>query len=248
MMRTARTDFSPVAKLDADERAAMRELLDRHFLGVDEQVFTADLANKTHAVRLFGDDGRLAGFSTIDYRQCVIDGAPAAVVYSGDTIVDPSAWAATSLGAAWVAAVFALHHGESGGTAAIPLWWLLLTSGVRTHRYLSVFFRRYHPAPPGRCDPLAERLLPHIAGKRFGRDFSVHSAVVRLPRPQRLRAHLDAIPPHLADDPQTRLFLAVNPGYAEGDELASLCLLDESNITPVGLRVLARGRQMVVAG
>ncbi len=243
-----RTVFTSVDQLDPDARVAMRELLGRHFLGVDEQVFAADLAGKTHVLRLFGDDGRLAGFSTVDYQRCVIDDGPAAVLYSGDTIVDPSAWAATSLGAAWVAAVFALHHGESDGTTSIPLWWLLLTSGVRTHRYLSAFFRRYHPAPPGSHDPLAERLLPVLAAGRFGRGFCAQSGVVRLPRPQRLRTHLDAIPPHIADDPQTRLFLAANPGHAEGDELVSLCRLEEGNITPVGLRVLARGRQTVEAG
>ena len=63
-----RTVFTPVGQLDASERAAMCDLLDRHFIGVDQESFAADLAGKTHALRLLGDDGRLAGFSTMDYR------------------------------------------------------------------------------------------------------------------------------------------------------------------------------------
>jgi hypothetical protein len=240
-----RTVFTPVERLDEDARSAMRELLARHFFGVDHEGFAADLAGKSHALRLFVDDGRLAGFSTIDYRRIAIAGTPAAVLYSGDTIVDPSAWAAASLGAAWVAAVLGLHRERSAG---LPLWWLLLTSGVRTHRYLSVFCRRYHPAPPGREDPEAARLLPLLAAARFGAGFCVQSGVVRLATPQRLRTHLDALPAHLADDPHTRLFLAANPGHAAGDELASLCRLDEENLNAAGLRALARGRQAVAAG
>lgn len=227
------TRFEPVAALDADARAGMRALLDSHFAGVDADGFATDLAAKTHALRLFVD-GALAGFSTIEYRRHAFADGVGGLLYSGDTIVDPAAWAAASLGTAWIGAVRALHAAEGGGR----LWWLLLTSGVRTHRYLGACFRRYAPAPEGRCDPAAAALLPELARARFGAAFA--AGVVRLSRPQRLRAHLAVVPPHLDRDAHARLFLAANPGWADGDELVSCCRIADDNLTPVGARLVAR--------
>ncbi len=241
-----KTAFAPVGHLDAGSLEAMRALLDRHFTGVDAAVFAEDLAAKTHVLRLFDEAGQLVGFSTLDHRLCELDGARAAVLYSGDTIVDPSAWASASLGAVWVAAVLELHRAEAGDA---PLWWLLLTSGVRTHRYLGACCRRYHPAPEGRDDPRAAALLPHLARARFGDAFDADAGVVRLRHPHRLRPHLAEVPSRLAVDAHTRVFLARNPGHEFGDELVSLCQLDESNLSPAGSRALAIGRRIAaVAG
>ena len=220
----------------------MRELLARHFSGVDAASFEADLTTKSHALRLFSDDGQLAGFSSFDYRLTINDGAPLAVIYSGDTIVDPSGWSASSLGAAWVATVLDLHDKLGGGA---PLWWLLLTSGVRTNRYLSVYLHRYHPAPVGRDDPEAGHLLAWLAKQRFGERFDPSTGVVRLANPQCLLSHLAEIPAHLMDDEQVQLFLAANPNHRAGDELASLCRLDENNLNRAGMRALAIGRRLL---
>jgi hypothetical protein len=224
--------------LTGRERADMRALLERHFEGVDDTTFTDDLADKTHALRLFNAGDQLVGFSTIDYRRRLIDGHPAAVLYSGDTIVDPSAWSTASLGAAWVAAVMNLH--ESSGPP-VTLWWLLLTSGVRTYRYLPVFCRRFHPAPSERDDTEAARLLPQLAGERFGSHYDARRGIVSFARPQRLREHLAPLSAHHASDEHSKRFLLANPGHESGDELASLCRLCPDNLTTAGLRALDHG-------
>ncbi|MBA2480920.1 MAG: hypothetical protein H0V44_09670 [Planctomycetes bacterium] len=231
--------FDELTGLGAAERAQMFELLQRHFHGVDPQVFAADLREKSHVLRLFSAGGDLSGFSTLDYRMTEVAGAPAALLYSGDTIVDPAAWAQTSLGPAWVAAVFDLHASVSPG---MPLWWLLLSSGVRTYRYLTVCLRSYAPADAERFDPVAAALLPGLACDRFGAAFDRTAGVVRFVRPQRLRAHLCEIPAHVANDAAVRVFLQRNPGHVDGDELVSLCRLCPENLTGAGRLALRRGR------
>ncbi len=237
--------------LDGTARSALFALLQQHFEGVDAAGFAADLAGKTHVLRLFAAAGAgdgLVGFTTLDYRRRLVGGAPAALLYSGDTIVDPSAWAEASLGGVWMAAVLALHEGAG---PQVPLWWLVLTSGVRTHRYLSAFACRYAPAPADRLDADAAGLLPELVRERFGADYDAGAGVVRFARPQRLRAHLAGIPPHYRDDAAVQAFLAANPRHAEGDELPSLCRLEASNFTPAGrFASCARGTRAlaVVAG
>jgi len=235
--------FTPLAELGSAERDALFALLGRHFAGVERDGFARDLAGKTHVLRLLDGDGRLLGFSTVDYRRRRFGDADGALLYSGDTIVDPDAWASARLGPAWIAAVLALHAAQGAG----PLWWLLLTSGVRTHRYLDVFLRRYHPAPPGREDADAAAMLPGLCAERFGAQYDAATGVVRLATPQALRSHLAALPAHLADDPSVRFFLARNRGWHQGDELASLCRLGSENLTPAGIRALAIGQRSVLA-
>lgn len=235
--------FDLVTALSAVDRAAMLALHQRHFAGSTARSFAEDLAGKTHVLRLHAKQDALVGFSTIDYRPRTFVDGDGAVLYSGDTIVDPEAWSSVNLGSAWLAAVFDLHRERGGG----PLWWLLLTSGVRTHRYLRVFSRRHHPAPPARDDPDAAELLPILARERFGRWFDPSSGIVHLPDPQRLLPHLAVVPDHLARDDGALLFLARNPGWRDGDELASLCRLAEDNLTPAALRALEIGRRAVTA-
>ena len=234
-----------LATLDQADIHAMCRMLDRHFDGVCADTFQADLQGKTHVVRLFTPEQRLCGFSTLDYRVQMLHGRPAGVVYSGDTIVDPVVWDSAQLGSVWVASVLELHgQAAQPGT---PLWWLLLTSGVRTYRYLTACIERYAPAPVARLDGEAEALLGILARARFENRFDPDSGVVRLAHPQRLRGALAEVPPHLARDPLIQVFLARNPGHQAGDELVSLCRLQEGNLTRTGRLALRRGRLLAQA-
>lgn len=233
------THFDPVAALSPQQRAAMQELLAQHFHGVDAQVFTADLANKSHVLRIC-DGTRLVGLSTMHYSRRCLHGEDAGLVYSGDTIMDPSAWGEGNLGAAWAAAVQDLHQQQGGGS----LWWLLLSSGLRTYRYLSVYAQCYAPAPPGRADPQAAALLPLLARERFGAAFDAQRSVVRLAHPQTLRSHFSIAPAHLAKDPAAAVFLTRNTEAAQGDELVSLCRFNEDNLTRAGRLALRQGRRV----
>ena len=81
--------------LTARDAGRMRELLDRHFAGVDAATFAADLASKNYVVLLEDAAGTLRGFTTFHMGAAHVGGRPITVVYSGDTIVDPHATGST---------------------------------------------------------------------------------------------------------------------------------------------------------
>ena len=122
------------------DRSAMLRLLDAHFEGVSAAVFEHDLADKNW-VLLIEDDGLLRGFSTLLLYETEYAGEALTVVYSGDTIMDRSAWGSSALARCWIGSVRALRRLHPRG----PLYWLLLSSGFRTYRFLPVFWREFHP-------------------------------------------------------------------------------------------------------
>lgn len=213
----------------------MFALLSTHFEGTTRDVFESDLAEKTHAILLTDDRGQLSGFSTFAiFNDCGPGGEPATIVCSGDTIVSEHSRSTSELPRAWVRAVHHLHE----QTNNLGLYWLLITSGYRTYRFLPVFVRRFHPAVGTQGDPVMASCLHRLASARWGDQFDAASGVVRLKNPQPLRDEIGGIPPQRLTDPHVAFFSRRNPGHAEGDELVSLACLDAENLTPAGRRML----------
>jgi hypothetical protein len=215
----------------------MFELLTRHFEGVTRSQFERDLAEKNWAI-LLTRDTRLVGFSTLLAYETSLDQSPVSVVYSGDTIVAPEAWGTMALPQAWIAAVNQLRAHLPRG----PYYWLLLTSGFRTYRFLPLFWREFYPRFDGPTPPALRRLLDHLAQERFGAQYEPRSGIVRFTQPQRLRAGLNEIPPGRTTNPHVAFFAARNPGHAQGDELACLTELSPENLTAAGRRMVTPHR------
>jgi hypothetical protein len=224
----------PRAELTAREIEAMYRLLADHFSGVEVDVFRQDLAEKNWVVLLEDDCRNLRGFSTFLMYTTTACGSPTTVVYSGDTIVEPSAWGSPALPRAWIHAVYALRSDYPDG----ELYWLLLTSGFRTYRFMSVFYRRFYPRFDEPTPADAQRILDALSIERFGQAYDVDSGIVRFPRPQMLRDRLSGVPDGRYADPHVRFFLERNPGHASGDELVSLISLAPDNLTPAGRRMV----------
>lgn len=191
----------PVTSLLASERDEMFELLDRHFAGVTRDQFEQDLAEKNWVITL-RQRGRLAGFSTLLATSSTFEGQSLTALYSGDTIVAPEARGTPELSRTWIAAVNHLR----GEFPARPCYWLLLTSGFRTYRFLPVFWREFYPGFATRPSPFHQRLLLHLARERYQRAFDAAAGLVRFPHPQRLRGALAEIPPGRLADPHIAFF------------------------------------------
>ncbi len=223
--------------LTESEREAMYGLLAGYFEGVTRERFAADLAEKSWALLLEDEEG-LRGFSTLLLYESSLPGeAVCTVVYSGDTIVDPAAWGSAALPRCWIAAVRRLREEHPKGR----LWWLLLTSGFRTYRFLPVFWKDFWPRWDTPAPPEAQARLDLLAGERLGDLYLKEEGIVRFPQPQRLRGELATIPEGRLADPHVAFFLEKNPGWAEGDELACLTEIAEENLTAAGRRMWRAG-------
>jgi hypothetical protein len=229
--------------LDTKTREAMFSLLAAHFVGVDRTTFDRDLEDKSCAILLEDDAGDVRGFSTMVVYESYAAGTPVSVVYSGDTIVDRAWWGSPALARTWVRAVRQL----APDSEPRDVYWLLLTSGFRTYRFLPVFFREFYPRFDAATPPRDAALLEVLAGERFGQQYDAASGVVRFVHPQILAPDLVTLPRHRmtrkntehgpVPDPHIAFFLERNPGFVRGDELVCLTRIDEGNLTPAGRRM-----------
>ena len=222
----------PRAELSPASKAEMFRLLTQHFDGVTPEQFARDLAEKNLAL-LLERDGALVGFSTLQAYTTTFEGELLNVIYSGDTIVTPGAWGTTALPRAWVTGVDALRV----KLPAARCFWLFLTSGFRTYRFLPVFWREFFPRFDALMPVITRRMLNQLAKERFGNQFDLEIGVVRFTNPQRLKDGLEQIPESRSRDPHISFFLSRNPGHANGDELVCLTELCPENLTAAGRRM-----------
>lgn len=223
----------PRASLTGHERDELFALLDRHFEGVTPVQFAHDLDEKDWVLRI-RRDGRLVGFTTLQLYHAQHDGRCLNVLYSGDTIMAPEAWRSPVLARGWIALVRALQATRPGE----PWYWLLLSSGFRTYRFLPVFWRKFWPRHDADAPPHVQAMLVALAQGRFGAAFDAAAGVVRFAHPQRLRGALATVPEGRDVDPHVRFFLARNPGHDVGDELVCLTELSDDNLTAAGARMV----------
>ncbi len=220
--------------LSAGQRDEMFALLARHFEGVTRAQFEADLAAKNWVIAL-RRSGQLVGFTTLLVTASHHDGQPITVIYSGDTIVAPEAWGTPALARTWIAGVNRLRAEHP----ARRCFWLLLTSGFRTYRFLPVFWREFFPRCDAPTPPALQSLANRLAADGYGAAFEAHAGLVRFAQPQRLRGPLATLPTGREQNPHVSFFLARNPGWARGDELVCLTEISDENLTAAGRRMVS---------
>jgi hypothetical protein len=226
------------SELSAEERRELRGLLEIYFDGVTEAQFESDLAEKDWVLRLWLN-GRLAGFSTVATGECMAAGVKINVVYSGDTIIAPEAWGTTELAKGWIGLV----REVLASMPARPAYWLLLSSGFRTYRFLPVFWREFWPRFDAAMPAKKKELRDELAGARFGAAYDTKTGLVRFSRPQRLRGSLAEVPQGRERDAHIAFFLKANPGHTHGDELVCLTELSDENLTAAGRRIVREAIQ-----
>jgi hypothetical protein len=221
-------------ELASDDADAMFLLLDKHFQGAKHEVFEEDLNNKNWIILLYGEENnQLQGFSTLLLYNTEFEGDEISVVYSGDTIVDPSAWTSSALARSWVAAVNELRTRYSQG----KLYWLLISGGYRTYRFLPIFGRDFYPRYDIPTPDKILRLMHFLAKSRFDKNYNKSLGIVRFPHPHILREGLHGIPSERLQDPHINFFQQKNPGHINGDELVCLTEISEENLTVAGKRL-----------
>jgi hypothetical protein len=225
------------AQLDEADVHTMFALYDSYYEGTSLDIFREDLAGKSHVLELRAE-GVLRGFSTLALIEFEFAGSPNAAIFSGDTIIDQQFWGEQEL----VRSFCEFAGTCKAGAPARPLFWLLISKGYRTYRYLETFANVYLPHHARPDLPELQARLELLASAKFGANFDAGSGLLRFPAS---RGHLkpawaDVREP-LRDNPAVSYFLERNPRFAEGEELVCLTELATENLRSFARRSFMQG-------
>lgn len=239
-----RGELIEVGLLGAARRQAMFALMDRYYQNITQERFLADLAEKQWVILLSDPHtGQLCGFSTQMLLPLTAHGQEISVLFSGDTIIAPEHWGDVALSHVWGRLAMSLIDAHP----STPLYWLLISKGYKTYRFLPLFFHEFYPRH--------DAATPHWASKvidAFGRHKSPGSydPAAGILRASEAKDHLRPGVADLTDqrlhDPHVRFFAERNPGYVHGDELCCVAPLTRANFTPAAYRVI--GAKPAMAG
>lgn len=223
-----------IDSLSEGEQTAMQALLNDNFENVSTAAFRNDLHEKEKVVLLRDPDDRIQGFSTMLRYSMPIAGEEVVGIFSGDTIINPAFWGTMALPRTW--ARLAMQWSD-----AVPhdrVYWLLLSAGYKTYRFLPIFFDTFYPTHEKSMPPKQKGILDALATARYPQTYDRDDGVVRLDHPTPLRD--DVAPPtdHRRQNPHISFFLDSNPDWTEGDELVCLAQIDRSNITRAARRII----------
>ncbi|MEC4881176.1 MAG: hypothetical protein SAL70_07475, partial [Scytonema sp. PMC 1070.18] len=228
-----------IEDLSTEDLESMYFLLGTHFEGVKRDVFNSDLSHKNWVILLKDEKTEmLKGFSTLLMYNTNFEGENLSVVYSGDTIVDPSAWSSSTLARTWITAVKKLSDEYAQG----HLYWLLISGGYRTYRFLPIFWREFYPCYDKVTPNNILSLINFLSHQRFGNNYNDKTGIVRFPHPHILRDGLRGIPEERLQDPHIKFFEQQNPGHLQGDELVCITEICKENLTSAGRRVWFENR------
>ncbi|MBN1306260.1 MAG: hypothetical protein JXA13_17635 [Anaerolineales bacterium] len=222
------------AELSPGEIEAMFSIFSEHFNNATKEIFEHDLSGKNWAILLKdGETSQLVGFSTLALYETSFEGNAISVVFSGDTIIRPAYWGTPELPRSWIKTVFTKSE-----ELPQPLYWLLISSGYKTYRFLPVFYKEFFPRFDQPTPPQMQALMNYLACQRFGTEYHEDLGIVRFTQGATpLRCGVAEVTEERIKDPHIAFFLSRNPGHVQGDELVCLTRVHPDNFTPAGWRV-----------
>ena len=221
-----------LAEADID---AMLALFQESFNHATREIFVRDLANKDWVILLRdGESGSIQGFSTLALYETEAQGQRVSVVYSGDTIIRPAFWGTPELPRTWIKTVLRLSERMTQ-----PLYWLLISSGYKTYRFLTVFYKDFQPRYDRPTPPEAQALMDELARQRFGDEYHPELGIARFAvGATPLRGGVADVNEERLRDPHIAFFVERNPGWVNGDELVCLARVHPENFTGAGRRMV----------
>jgi hypothetical protein len=228
-----------VSSLEEEQIQTMYTLMDQHYNNVFHAQFEKDLFEKDWVILLLDDlSEEIKGFSTQTLFKHFFKTESILILFSGDTIIHPKCWGTFALPIAWGRMMLYILSRNPEN----KLYWMLTSKGIRTYRYLPVFFNEFYPRY-NLPTPIWEQQLLNSLGKRKYRDhYDKTAGIVRATdNSQFLKTNLAVIEEaRRQKDPHIAFFLRQNPYFQRGDELVCIAPFHEANIKPNILRKLKK--------
>lgn len=229
-------EITEVSKLDSGQKDAMFSLMYSYYANTNREAFDHDLSEKNWVLMLTDkESGKIAGFSTQMLFPFTYKGKELGILFSGDTIIQKEHWGSLNLSLLFGQLMIRLSK-EHGG---MELYWLLISKGLRTYKFLPTFFLEYYPCFDKPTPPAIRDLMDQLGESRYpGQYDREHGIVKAKDHGQFLKEEFQA--EAKASKKHEEFYYNMNPGYNRGDELLCITRLSIDNINPFIKRLISK--------
>ena len=233
-----KSELLSITALSQMDRDRMFQLMVEHYDNIKYCSFRNDLMEKDSVLILKDEEGILQGFTTIKIFEYPVNDVPVRLAFSGDTIIDKDHWGSLELHRSWIRAVYSLVGGDKG-----EAYWLLISKGYKTYRFLPVYFHSFYPCYDKETPEFEKKIIDTFCKYRHHEYYKADKGVICF------NGEKDFLKKGIADisekhmkDPHIKFFVTRNPGYLMGDELVCLTKLNSVNMRSMVLRYLQEER------
>ena len=224
----------PVDDLTENQTQNMLHLMDEYYVNMTAEQFFKDLKEKHFAVLLY-EGNIIRGLSTWMLFEHELGERRVNVIFSGDTIIEKSHWGSMVLPFAWGDLMLSVLSKQPEK----PLYWMLISKGYKTYRFLPRFFLEFYPSCTKEVPTFEKSLLCSLGRRKFGDRFDPDTLIVKAsPGDQCLREGVANISETQRKDKHIAFFEKANPGHIQGDELVCIVRCSPDNVNPPILKQL----------
>ncbi len=221
-------------EISSDEVESMYELMSEYYENVTKTNFISDLKKKNRIILLKDDKGGIKGFTTIVLYDAQIDGIKVKLLFSGDTVIHKDYWSNNDLMQVWIKNALSMKTNFKEG-----LYWLLMSKGYKTYKYLSSFYKEFYPRFDKSTPDFEQKLINYFGEKFYPLNYDKNTGIIVLNgKKDYLKEEFSKIPEEKLKDKNIEFFVRKNPFYYKGNELVCISELSEENLNKAGKRVL----------
>ncbi|MGE5543363.1 MAG: hypothetical protein ACM3UW_00170 [Bacillota bacterium] len=202
----------------------MYNLMIKYYANLDPEIFRSDLKEKSQVLMFRDDESTIVGFTSSAIIRLDVEGVTAKLLYSGDTVMERKYWGMSYLQNNWFTYISSLPEFEEG-----DFYWLLLSKGYRTYRFLPYYFNLFWPRYDTPTPPFVKALIEGFSKRMYPHQFDPDRGIIRSIWDYVKSGVADIKEKHLLD-PHIEYFSRVNPGYVRGDELVCVAELSGRGI------------------
>lgn len=206
--------------IDRTLRTEMFRLLDRYYTDVSFDKFCSDLEEKDH-VFSFWFGKQLIGFSTV-LRKRTEAPLKAVLIFSGDTVIDEDFWGGKFLQAAFSRYLLKTKRENPFR----PVYWMLISKGYKTYLMMRRNFPVSFPNPDDEIPEHIKGVMDDYYALKFGQAYIRKPGLIQSDGVGgAVKGNLAVPSKEALKDPDISHFVASNPNYKRGDELACAALI-----------------------
>lgn len=226
-----------VSEIKQLQRDRMFELMNCYYENSYRKEFDKDLSEKDYVILLQPENSNeIIGFSTVKHFIHPNAIEEYNIVFSGDTIIDRAYWGSLVLPVAFGKLLFDIK----GKNPDKKLYWMLISKGVRTFKYLTTFFNEYYPCFNKETPWEVKKLMNSLGASKYPDSYNPESGIIEAKMYSQFLKNEFHGKPGEKLKPDIKFFFDKNPGYYRGDELLCLAEYSKENLKPYIMRILEK--------